>query len=178
MIIIILLLKIYFGASLITAGLAKLDRKESFGNILTKQEILPKWSISYVVKYFPWFEMLLALLLVGSNGLLEIILIILTFILFLTFLVFKIILFYKNPQLPCGCYISAYNKKIDGNDLSVSFIIVILAGFQLWLVSWVEPVNWLCNVIIFFIFVSFNGFILTRIILRNNYRKRIHQVNL
>lgn len=132
-------LEFYFAAVLATSGLAKIDSPWQFAASLRRHRILPRRSIPYFAKGFPWLELLIGVFLIASVA--PLFTAIATQVLFLAFLGIKSILFSTNRSAQCGCSGELSNHHVDAADIAVTVVQVFLAAVQLMLVIEVGPVS-------------------------------------
>jgi Methylamine utilisation protein MauE len=117
--------KLYFASMLIISGLSKISSLEGFRKILYKQAILPSWSITTISNFFPWVEVVLALLLIATDTILAIFVAGFVLILFVVFVLFETVLIITKRASLCGCYGLVYAQKVEIASLGTSLILLI-----------------------------------------------------
>lgn len=135
-------LSLYFAAMLGVSGLAKVENTNSFASTLRRQRILPTWSIQLVSSMFPWLEVGIALLLIVTMGALAVWSAAITLLLCACFLATEITVALTKRAADCGCYGTAYKRKVDGASIGTSTLLVLIAGLQLWLAGWTPGPGW------------------------------------
>jgi hypothetical protein len=120
------MLEIYLGVTFGAAGLTKIAQLGSFKVALSKQNILPAWSVQWVGLIAPWIEVTVAALLI--SGLAPIVAALLACGLCSIFLFFKLLLFSRKSTASCGCSGAKHHTPVDLSSITVS---VILLGISL-----------------------------------------------
>ncbi len=133
------LLDIYFAMVLGTSGLAKIDSPAYFATVLRRQQLLPAWSINLISKAFPWFEIIIAFLLLLAESTCKILVVSTVCVLFLTFLLIKVILLVRGQSTDCGCYGKALSQKIEESGIVVAVVQAIFALGLFSLTLWQLP---------------------------------------
>lgn len=172
----LLTLDLYLATMLGISGLAKLDDLDYFASTLHHHRILPKWSIYAASRLVPWVEVIVALLLI--IGELSIATSIVVLALFVIFLITETILVITKRATNCGCYGVAYPQKVDGASIVVSLVLVALAGFHLWLVMSVAPVDIAWRLPIILTCMGAGGWLVRRMMARHHlYKQRLAEWN-
>ncbi|HEU5376231.1 MAG TPA: MauE/DoxX family redox-associated membrane protein [Ktedonobacteraceae bacterium] len=167
---------LYFGVMLGVSALAKIENPAFFAATLRTQRVLPRWSIEGVSNLFPWCELLIAFLLIISPGQgAALLLSALVLLLFGIFLGIEIALILRKQTTSCGCYGAAYQRKVDTPSLISSALLVMLAGCQLWLTTWVGQLNWMWGLVGAVLFCGMSGWLAWRMAQRRRAGKRIEE---
>ena len=132
-------LDIYFAMVLGTSGLAKIDSPAHFATVLRRQQLLPAWSVPLISKTFPWFEIIIAFLLLLAENIFKTLVVFIVFALFLLFSIIKLILLVRGQSTDCGCYGKALSQKIEESGIVVAVVQVIFALGLFVLTLWQFP---------------------------------------
>ncbi|HZU66882.1 MAG TPA: MauE/DoxX family redox-associated membrane protein [Ktedonobacteraceae bacterium] len=158
-------LELYFAAMLGVSGLTKIDDLSNFEEILSRQHIIPSWSIKSVARILPWLEIVIAFFLV--TGFAKVINAIIVVILFGSFLSTKIILLITGRAKDCGCYGNAKIEEISGSSIVVSVILILCTLIHLGLIIWVPSVNWMWRSIGITLFIVGEGFLAIKMLVKS-----------
>lgn len=169
---ILLALELYFAVMLGVSGLAKMEHPDRFADTLRLHRILPEWSIKGVSLLFPWFETLLAAVLIAGVAARVTASIVLG--VFLLFLLIESILVVTKRATECGCYGVAFRQKVDGASIAVSTILVILAIIHLGMILAGVTVPWSWRLPILLFLMGASLWLFWRIRIRRKLYGRIH----
>lgn len=140
-----LLLEVYFAVLLGVAGLAKSVNVQRFADTLTRQHLLPTWSIQPVARIVPWLELGTAFLLLTGLAAPGIAMILVTFC--TGFLIVRFLLLYTGRDTDCGCYGNTAPEAVNASSVATSVLWLVLALLHFWLVIMAPGVHWLWRVI-------------------------------
>jgi uncharacterized membrane protein YciS (DUF1049 family) len=169
-------LHLYFGIMLGVSALAKIENPAFFAATLRTQRMLPHWSIEKVSTLFPWCELLIAFLLVTSPGQrAALVLSALVLLLFGMFLGIEIVLISRKQPASCGCYGAASQRKVDMPSLISSALLMLLAGCQFWLTTWVGQLNWMWGLVGGVLLCGMSGWLAWRMVQKRRAGKRMEE---
>jgi len=165
---------LYFAAVLGVSGLAKIDNHAFFASTLRRQRLLPGWSVGGINTFFPWCEVLIAFLLVLSPGQGAAFLLgACVLLLFGMFLGIETILLTRKQEVStCGCYGAAHQRKVSKSSLVTSALLLVLAGCQFWLTTWMVQPNWIEQVVGCALFCGVGGWFTWRMVQRHHAGKQ------
>ncbi|MBE3561501.1 MAG: hypothetical protein IMW89_20115 [Ktedonobacteraceae bacterium] len=165
------LLELYFAAQLSIAGIAKIDHPQQFQDTILVSGNFPAWSVQWLRRIFPWFEIILACFLV--SGVAEQFAAVLTLVLFTIFLFFKLSLRKQWRPINCGCYGNTLQEPPDTSSIGVATILVLLAGVLLSLVLYTPSAEWEWHLSTLALLVAADIFFFWKIVVRWRRRKSL-----
>jgi len=146
-------LEFYLALILGVSGVAKANNSTSFAIELREQGLLHHKLVPVVSKVFPYFEIILAIML--ATAITPLITAVLLVSVMVCFLCVKLYLYNLNYNNDCGCFGGIYKQSINIESIITSAILLTIALIHLWLVTWVSLIEWRWRVIISLLIFTF-----------------------
>jgi hypothetical protein len=163
-------LELTFAALLGISGVTKIDTPWVFQAALLNYKFIPSKIVPWIARIFPWFEIILAALLMSGVVIAETSVI--NLILFLLFFILKVYRLLSGQQSDCGCHGPVYTKQNATIDLWVGGFYPALALAHVWFATHSEPIIGSWRFTGLAIFACFASIFAWRVIARHKQRQR------